>query len=183
MRIIAGKHKGRNILSPSGDGVRPTSSKMRESMFNILISGGYLREDETKVIDLCCGTGALGLEALSRGAAMVVFIDGSNEHLKLARHNITYLGEQDKSIVIRANAENLLVAQDLFDLVFIDPPYFKGVASKALNSLWEKGWLAENAVIIVELAQKESLLYDEDKYQEITTRNYGNSKFILLEKL
>lgn len=183
MRIIAGKHKGRRILSPSGKGVRPTSSKMRESMFNMLISRGYLREDETKVIDLCCGTGALGLEALSRGAALVVFIDGSREHLKLAKYNIAHFGEESKSIVLRANAEYLRMAQDSFDLVLIDPPYFKGVANKALSSLWEKGWLAENAAIMVELPEKENLLYDPSKYQEIVTRKYGNSKFILLEKI
>ena len=183
MRIIAGKHKGRSIISPTGPGVRPTASKMREAMFNILISNGYLKENESKVIDLCCGTGALGLEALSRGVAKVVFIDGSKEHLKLAKQNIDHFGEQDKSIVIRADAEKLLNAQDTFDLVFIDPPYFKGVANKALIALQARDWLADNAIIVVEMAKQEDLSFDIEKYSEISTRIYGNSKFILLEKL
>jgi 16S rRNA (guanine966-N2)-methyltransferase len=183
MRIIAGKHKGRSIISPTGSGVRPTSSKMREAMFDTLISNGYLKEDETKVIDLCCGTGALGLEALSRGVASVVFIDGSREHLNLARQNIYYLGEQEKSTVLRADAEKLLNAKDQFDLVFIDPPYLKGVASRALVALYEKNWLKNGAIIVVEMAKIETLKFDADRYQEITTRIYGNSKFVLLESL
>lgn len=180
MRIISGKHRGKALLSPKNDGVRPTSSKMREAMFNILISNGYLIEDETKVLDLCCGTGALGLEALSRGAARAVFIDGSAEHLKLARKNIEHCKELERSVLIRADAENLLNATDCFDLIFIDPPYFKGVANKALVSLSEKGWLSEEAIIVVELAKSENLKFDEAKYQHLTTRVYGNSKFIIL---
>ena len=182
MRIIAGKHKGKSLLSPKDDGVRPTSSKMREAMFNILISNGYLIEDESKVLDLCCGTGALGLEALSRGALKAVFIDGSAEHLKLARKNIEHCKELEKSTLIRADAENLLNATDCFDLIFIDPPYFKGVANKALISLYEKGWLSAEAIIVVELSKRETLKIDEQKYQHITTRIYGNSQFIILIK-
>ncbi len=183
MKIIAGKHRGRSILSPTGPGVRPTSSKMREAMFDILVNNGYLIADETKVVDLCCGTGALGLEALSRGAIKVIFIDGSREHLNLARQNIYYLGEQDKSVVLRADAEKLLNAQEQFDLVFIDPPYLKGVASKALVALNEKNWLNPDAIIVVEIAKSEELRFDSTQYKEITTRIHGNSKFLLLEKL
>lgn len=183
MRIIAGKHKGRNIISPTGPGIRPTSSKMREAMFDIIMSNGYIKDGETKVVDLCCGTGALGLEALSRGAAKVIFIDGSREHLGLARQNIYNFAEQERSVVLRADAEKLLNAQDQFDLIFIDPPYLKGVASKALVALVEKKWLADKAIIVVELAKSEVLKFDDEKYGEITTRIYGNSKFILLERL
>ena len=181
MRIIAGKHRGRTLLSPKDKGIRPTSSKMRESVFNILISMGCI--EDAKVIDLCCGTGALGIEALSRGASRVVFIDGSSEHLKLAWQNICYLKEEEKSILIRAKAEDLPKAKDQYNLVFIDPPYFKKVADKALTSLIDKEWLAEKAIIVVEQAKIEDLAFSPEYYQEITTRIYGNSKITLLEKI
>ncbi len=179
MRIIAGKYKGRNLLSPSDKGIRPTSSKIRESVFNILANLGIL--EGARVIDLCCGTGALGIEALSRGAAKVVFIDGSNQHLKLAWTNICHLNEQEKSIMLRAAAENLPQAKEEFDLVFIDPPYFKDVASKALSSLLHNGWLAKNSTIVIELSAKEDLIYSNENFQEISIRKYGNTKIILLE--
>jgi 16S rRNA (guanine966-N2)-methyltransferase len=180
MRIIAGTHRGRNIISPTGPGIRPTSSKMRAAMFDILISNGYLTQDETKVVDLCCGTGALGLEALSRGVKSVVFIDASKEHLNLARQNIYTLGEEKKSTVLRSDAMKLRNANEKFDLVFIDPPYNKGVSDKALITLSNKGWLSDDAIIVVEMDAREELKFDVDVFKEITTRPYGNSKFIIL---
>ena len=181
MKIIAGKYKGRNLLSPSSDGIRPTASRMRAAIFNILASMGVVQG--AKVIDLCCGTGALGIEALSRGAEKVVFIDGSSQHLKLAWANICQLNEQENAIMIRSGAEDLPKAREEFDLVFIDPPYFKGIANKALISLIEKEWLAVGAIIILELPKQEDLIFAPEFYQEISTRIYGNIKFILLEKI
>ena len=181
MRIIAGKHKGRSLLSPKDKSVRPTASKMREAIFNILVSAGFLN-DETIVLDLCCGTGALGLEALSRGAAQAIFIDGSDQHLKLARENIIYCNEQNKSTILRANAEILPKAKYPCNLVFLDPPYSKGVSNKALKSLIEQNWLADKAIIGVEISKKEDLDFSLEHYIHLDTRIYGNSKFILLEK-
>lgn len=180
MRIIAGKHRSRKIISPTGPGIRPTSSKMRAAMFDILISNGYLIENETKVVDLCCGTGALGLEALSRGVKKVVFIDASKEHLNLARQNIYILGEEEKSTILRSDAEKLRNANERFDLIFIDPPYNKGVSNKALIALSNKGWLSEGAIIVIEMDSREELLFDIETLKEVTTRIYGNSKFIIL---
>jgi len=183
VKIIAGKHRGRNIVSPTGPGIRPTSSKMRAAMFDVLISNGYLVEDETKVIDLCCGTGAIGLEALSRGAKCVVFIDASKEHLNLARQNIIGLGEEENSTVLRSDAQKLRNAKEQFDLIFIDPPYNKAVANKALVSLANREWLSDNAIIVIEMDAREELQFDNNKFEEVTTRTYGNSKFIILRKL
>ena len=189
MRIIAGIHRGRKLISSTGAGIRPTASKMRTAIFNILSSGSFIKEDgsnaieNAKVIDLCCGTGALGIESISRGAAKVVFIDGSSQHLKIAWENICQLDEQTKAIMIRAKAEYLPQARELFDLVFIDPPYFKGIANKALLSLIEKNWLANDAVIVVELPKQEDIIFNPEYYREIVTKNYGNSKFILLKRL
>lgn len=181
MRIIAGKHKGRILLSPSDKGIRPTSSKIRESIFNIITNMNII--EDAKVVDLCCGTGALGIEALSRGASKVVFIDGSSAHLKLAWNNICHLNEQDKVVMLRAFAENLPKAQEEFNLIFIDPPYLKGIADKALSSLLNSGWLAKNAIILVELSIKEDLITLTDSFREITVRKYGNTKIILLERI
>lgn len=181
MKIIAGKHRGRIISSPKDKGIRPTSSMLREALFNVLSNMNLI--ENAKVIDLCCGTGAYGIESLSRGASLVVFVDGSAKHLNLARQNISYLNEQNKSIFIRSRAENLPKAQEQFDLIFIDPPYFKKVADGALISLCEQGWIRENAHIIVELAKTEDLLYQSELFEEITKRIYGNSKFVLLKKL
>jgi len=181
MRIIAGKHKGRNLLSPTGPGIRPTSSKTRASMFNVLSSRGLI--EDAIVLDLCCGTGALGLEALSRGAKKVIFIDGSAPHLKLAWENICQFKEDERSTLIRAKAEYLPKAKEKCDLVFIDPPYSKGVANKALVSLINGEWLSDNAMILIELAKQEDLIFSETHYREITTKIHGNSKFILLEKI
>ncbi|MCT4635358.1 MAG: 16S rRNA (guanine(966)-N(2))-methyltransferase RsmD [Rickettsiales bacterium] len=189
MRVIAGKHRGRPLLSPSDKGIRPTSSKMRSSLFDILSSGRFLNEDGNsvvegaKVVDLCCGTGALGIEALSRGASMVTFIDGSAEHLKLAWSNICYLKEEDKSTLIRIKAENLPKAKDKFNLVFIDPPYFKKIADKALISLINRDWLEKGAIMVVEQARIEDLSFSSEFYKELDVRVYGNSKFTILESL
>jgi len=172
MKIIAGKHRGRVLLSPKDKGIRPTSSKMRESIFNILSNMDVI--EGAKVIDLCCGTGALGIESISRGALLVAFIDGSAEHLKLAWQNISHLNEQEKAILIRARAEDLPKAKDQFNLVFIDPPYFKNIADKALISLVDKNWLAEKAILVVEQAKIEDLRFSLEHYQEISVRIYGN---------
>lgn len=181
MRIIAGKHRGKPLLSPRDKGIRPTSSKSREALFNILSNLQVV--ENARVLDLCCGTGALGLEALSRGASHVIFIDGSAEHLKLAAQNIHYLQEQNQSTLLRANAENLPQSVEELDLVFIDPPYFKKVADKALVSLVAKKWLKNNAIVVVELAKTEDLVFSSAEFQEIDKRIYGNSKFILLERI
>lgn len=189
MRVIAGKHRGRPLLSPNDKGIRPTSSKMRSSLFNILSSGKFLNEDGSdiikgsKVVDLCCGTGALGIEALSRGASMVTFIDGSAEHLKLAWSNICYLKEEDKSTLIRVKAENLPKAKDKFNLAFIDPPYFKNLADKILTSLVNRDWLEKGAIVVVEQSSVEDLFYSSDFYKKIDIRVYGNSKVTILERL
>jgi 16S rRNA (guanine966-N2)-methyltransferase len=178
MRVIAGKYKGATILSPKNKGIRPTSSMLREAIFNILMNLGVI--EDANVVDVCCGTGALGIEALSRGAKKAVFIDGSSEHLKLAWDNISHIKAQDNAVMIRSAAENLPPAREEFDLIFLDPPYFKGVADKALNSLVNNGWLKNGAIIVVEMPLKEDLKFDPKKFAEEMTRRYGNSKIIVL---
>ena len=179
MKIIAGKYRGRSLFSPTDKGIRPTSSKVRESIFNILANMNVI--ENASVIDLCCGTGALGIESLSRGAKKVVFIDGSNQHLKLAWTNICLLNEQERSVMLRTAAEDLPKAKEQFDLIFIDPPYFKGIASKALISLVNNGWLAKGATIVIEMPLKEDLSFAEEHFQELSVRKYGNIKIMFIK--
>lgn len=177
MRIVAGKHRGRLIMSPEGKGIRPTSDRTREAIFNVLNSLDAIVD--VKVLDLCCGTGALGIEALSRGAKFCVFIDGSAEHLKLAWQNISNIKEEERATMMRAFAEDLPEAKEKFDLVLLDPPYFKKVAEKSLKFLLERNWLEANAIIVVELAKKEDINIPNN-FKVINTKYYGNTKVIFL---
>jgi 16S rRNA (guanine966-N2)-methyltransferase len=183
MRIISGKFKGKQIISPKDNAIRPTSSIMREAMFNVLISNGYFVANQTKIIDLCCGTGALGIESLSRDAKLVLFIDGSKEHLSLAKQNVENLGALENALFLRADATRLIHAKMKFDLVFIDPPYQKNVANLALEALYNKNWLEDNAIIMVELAKREDLTFDSQKYNLLDEKSFTNSKFLVLEKI
>lgn len=189
MKIISGIHGGRNLFPPEDKSVRPTSAKMRAAIFNILASGNFVDDDglsiinDARVLDICCGTGALGLEAISRGASKAVFIDGSSQHLKIAWQNICNLGEQEKSIILRCKAENLPKAREKFNLVFLDPPYNKNIIPKSLGSLIEKDWLEKDAIIFSEMGRTEDIVFVKDQFEQLDIRTYGNSKVIILKKL
>src|SRR5205823_4537516 len=153
MRIVGGKLGGRSLAAPSGRDTRPTSDKVREAIFNILTHGieGFSIED-ARVLDLFAGTGALGLEALSRGARFCQFVDDAAEARGLIRHNADALGVIGKCKIWRRDATRLgwAAPQPPFDLVFADPPYNKGIGEKALVSLVSGGWLAPGAIVVLE---------------------------------
>lgn len=152
MRIIAGKFRGKGLLSPSDESIRPTSDRARESVFNILASRLSPNLDGLKVLDLFAGTGALGLEALSRGAATVVFVDTGAEARGLIRDHIEAFGAGGVAKLLRRDATALGPAGTMgpMDLVFLDPPYGKGFGEQALVSLREGNWLAKDATIVLE---------------------------------
>jgi 16S rRNA (guanine966-N2)-methyltransferase len=152
MRIVAGKFRGKALLSPSDDSIRPTSDRARESVFNILASRLSPNFDGLKVLDLFAGTGALGLEALSRGAASVVFVDTSAEARGLVRDHIEAFGAGGVAKLLRRDATSLGPAGTMgpMDLVFLDPPYGKGLGEEALISLRDGNWLAKDATIVLE---------------------------------
>jgi 16S rRNA (guanine966-N2)-methyltransferase len=154
MRIVAGKFRGKALLSPTDESIRPTSDRARESVFNILASRIGVHLDGVKVLDLFAGTGALGLEALSRGATSVVFVDTSAEARGLIRDHIEAFGAGGIAKLLRRDATALGVAGTMgpFDLVFLDPPYGKGLGEQALVSLRDGGWLAKDATIVLEEA-------------------------------
>jgi 16S rRNA (guanine966-N2)-methyltransferase len=152
MRIVAGKFRGKTLLSPSDDSIRPTSDRARESVFNILASRLSPNFDGLKVLDLFAGTGALGLEALSRGATSVVFVDTGAEARGLIRDHIEAFGAGGVAKLLRRDATALGPAGTMgpMDLVFLDPPYGKGLAELALASLRDGNWLAKDATIVLE---------------------------------
>jgi len=152
MRIVAGRFRGKALLSPEDDAIRPTSDRAREALFNILASRIGLSLDGLKVLDLFAGTGALGLEALSRGAQNVVFVDTSAEARGLIRDHIEAFGAGGVAKLLRRDATALGEAGTMgpFDLVFLDPPYGKGLAEQALTCLRDGKWLADGATTVVE---------------------------------
>ncbi len=149
LRIVAGTHRGRRICAPGKQmKIRPTSDRVRESLFDIL----GRRLEGIRVLDLCAGTGALGLESLSRGARSAVFLDADSGAIKLISENIQILGVGDKAQVIRGELPFALSrVKGEFEVVFFDPPYRSALVEKVLQRLGkEKGFLAPNAMVIVE---------------------------------
>src|ERR671928_1268286 len=155
MRIVGGRWRGRSLKGPSSDAIRPTSDRLRETIFNILQHGYDDPVEGARVLDLFAGTGAMGLEALSRGAAFALFVDDSAQARGLIRENVEALGVGGQSRLFRRDATRLGAAapNEPFSLVFCDPPYGKGLAEKALASCVEGGWLTPDALIVIEEAQ------------------------------
>ena len=153
MRIVAGHFRGTRLATPKDDTIRPTSDRVREAILNILAHGeGAVKLQGARVLDLFAGTGAMGLEALSRGAAYVLFVEEAVEARGLIRHNVDALGATGKTRIYRRDATRLGEAGTLkpFDVVFADPPYGKGLAELALAAAVTGGWLAPDALAVVE---------------------------------
>jgi 16S rRNA (guanine966-N2)-methyltransferase len=152
MRIIGGKFRGKALSSPEDDSIRPTADRVRESVFNILASRLGPNLDGLRVLDLFAGTGALGLEALSRGAAHVVFVDTGAEARGLIRDHIEAFGAGGVTKLLRRDATALGPAGTMgpVDLAFLDPPYGQGLGEQALLSLQEGGWLKPETLVVLE---------------------------------
>jgi 16S rRNA (guanine966-N2)-methyltransferase len=181
MRVVGGRLRGRNIASPTSNTIRPTQDRLRESVFNILMHAYENPIDGARVLDLFAGTGALGIEAVSRGAAFALFIDNGAEARALLRNNVESLGLGGTTKVYRRDATNLGPAHPMepFSLVFLDPPYGKGLAAKALASLREGGWLAPDALVVVEEAAAAAFVVPEG-YEELERRAYDDTEFVFL---
>lgn len=154
MRIVGGTLRGRPLAAPRSDAIRPTGDRTREAVFNILAHRWPEKLDGGRVLDLFSGTGALGLEALSRGAAQCLFVEDSAEGRGLIRTNIEEFGLQGRAKIFRRDATRLGDAGTIapFDLVFADPPYGRGLAEQALQSALDGGWLRPDALVVVEEA-------------------------------
>ena len=180
MRIVGGRLRGRALAAPKSQGIRPTADRLRESLFNILTHAHADPVAGARVLDLFAGTGALGLEAVSRGAAFALFVDDGAEARALLRQNVEALGLAAVTKIFRRDATKLGPAHPVepFSLVFLDPPYGKGLAEKALVSAWDGGWLSPDAMLVVEEAAETEFSVPEG-FAELDRRGYGDSKIVL----
>jgi len=175
MKILSGKHKNRVITVP--ENIRPTTSKVREAMFNIIIHSLYGIMDKA-VIDICCGSGALGFEALSRGAKQVTFVEKNYTNLTAVKQNADKLGETGNCEFINCDARNLSKVKTLpkFDVIFIDPPYSDDI-SQILNDL--PSILSEDGVIVFEISSKTDIEIPSN-LELLREKKYGNTKLLFL---
>lgn len=183
MRVIGGRLRGRNLASPSSQAIRPTADRLRESLFNILIHGYGDPVAGARVLDLFAGTGALGIEALSRGAAFVLFVDNGAEARALLRNNIEALGLGGVTKVFRRDATALgdVHPNTPFSLALIDPPYGKGLAERALISMRDGGWLTADALAVVEEATSAGF-QAPDGFETLERRAYDDTEFVFLQR-
>jgi 16S rRNA (guanine966-N2)-methyltransferase len=181
MRVVGGRLRSRPIAGPKSDAVRPTSDRLRETLFNILTHAYGDPVSGARVLDLFAGTGALGIEAVSRGAAYALFVDDSVQARALLRNNIETLGLGGVTRIFRRDASKLGPAHPLepFSLVFLDPPYGKGLAEKALVSAREGGWLKPDALVVVEEATNAGFIAPEG-FEELERRDYDDTELVLL---
>jgi 16S rRNA (guanine966-N2)-methyltransferase len=181
MRVVGGRLKGRNLASPSSREIRPTADRLRESVFNILIHAYDDPLQGARVLDLFAGTGALGIEAVSRGAVFALFVDNGTEARALLRNNVEALGLGGVTKVFRRDATDLGPAHPVepFSLAFLDPPYGKGLAVKALASVRDGGWLTKGALVVVEEAKSAALVVPEG-FEELERRAYDDTEFVFL---
>jgi 16S rRNA (guanine966-N2)-methyltransferase len=183
MRIVSGRLRGRTLASPKSNSIRPTADRLREDLFNILLH----RYDDpitgARVLDLFAGTGALGIEALSRGAAFALFVDDSAEARALLRENVEKFGLGGAARIFRRDATRLGDARPVepFDLVFVDPPYGRQLAERALVAASAGGWLKPAATIVVEEARDSTFAVPEG-FEEDERRTYDDSQIIFLHR-
>lgn len=181
MRIVGGRLRGRNITSPSSNEIRPTQDRLRESLFNILTHAYANPIEGARVLDLFAGTGALGIEAISRGAAFTLFVDNGAEARALLRNNVEALGLGGVTKVFRRDATDLGEAYPVepFSLAFLDPPYGRGFAVKALASLRDGKWLTAGALVVAEESKTAALAVPEG-FEGLERRVYDDTEFVFL---
>lgn len=182
MRIVGGAFRGRPLATPRSSAIRPTTDRTREALFNVLAHRFADRLEGARVLDLFAGTGALGLEALSRGASHCLFIEESAEGRGLIRDNVEAFGLQGRTKIFRRDATALGAVGTMqpFGLLFADPPYGKGLGEKALNSALDGGWLQLGALCVVEEAAS-AVFRPGDRFRVIDERSYGETVIRLLE--
>jgi 16S rRNA (guanine966-N2)-methyltransferase len=181
MRIVGGRLKGRALHGPKSDAIRPTSDRLRESLFNILVHSYGDPLPGARVIDLFAGTGAFGLEAISRGADFCLMVDDGAQARALIRENVETIGLGGVTRIFRRDARKLGESPPgpPYDLAFLDPPYGKALAEPALDALDKGFWLAPDALVIVEEAAAVELA-PSPAYQTLERRDYGETQLVFL---
>ena len=183
MRIIGGEFRGRSIAAPPGEATRPTSDRARQAVFNMLEHAPWSPALEgRRVIDLFAGSGALGLEALSRGATSCLFVDLAEPSLAAIRANVAAFGVGARARLLRQDAAQLgrLPAGEApYDLAFLDPPYAKGLGDPALMALRDGGWLAADAIAVLERGAGEAAA-EVPGFERLDQRRYGAAEVLFL---
>ncbi len=182
MRIVGGRLRGRRLTAPEDRDTRPTSDRSREAVFNILEAGRLVwagAVSGSRVLDAFAGTGALGLEALSRGAAAAVFMETGPAARRLCRANIAALDLENEAELLACSAVKPPPASQPCDLVFLDPPYGQGLATAAITALDRQGWISEEALLLVELEAKEPFSPPEG-FKPLDERRYGKARMVFL---
>ncbi|MCH2393486.1 16S rRNA (guanine(966)-N(2))-methyltransferase RsmD [Oceanibaculum sp.] len=182
MRIVAGRHRGARLEAPPGDATRPTSDRARQALFDTLTGGRFdIDLNDSVVLDLFAGTGALGLEALSRGAGRAIFVEKDRTALAVLNRNIAHLKAGDRTLVLPQDATKLGRARAPAALVLMDPPYRQGLVSPVLQVLLAGGWLAPDALIVIEQAKDEALDLPTG-FALLDDRRYGAACFLFLRQ-
>jgi 16S rRNA (guanine966-N2)-methyltransferase len=187
MRIIAGKNRGRNLADCKKlKSLRPTTDNNRENLFNIISFSKIIKEinfelQNTDLLDVFCGSGAISFEALSRGVKSATLIDNNFLHLEIAKENAKILKEQNIQFHQTDILKPLFSSKKQFDFIYIDPPYSENIALKALENLDVSGWIKKNALIVIEHAIDEKMDFDKNKFEFLDQRKYGISIFTFLK--
>ncbi len=183
MRITGGKFLGRTIPVPPGGEIRPTTDRAREAVFNILAHAKWAAEAPglggARVLDVFCGSGALGFEALSRGAAKVTFLDHDGAQLEQIRATAKGLGAGDGMETLKRDALKPGPAREAAEIAFLDAPYGKGLSAPALTALGDGGWIAPGALLVIELAATDAFAPPEG-FAQLDERSYGAARFVFL---
>lgn len=178
MRITGGTLRGRTLKAPDGMGTRPTADRVREALFNIIAHHEWGDEigdplNNTIALDAFAGTGALGIEAISRGAASCIFFENDRKALNCLRENLAHMKLDEVTSIMPVDVTKVLKASQAASLIFLDPPYHKGLIEKAVNALHAQGWIAPHALLVCETAKDEKLALPQ--CAELLTRNYGDT--------
>ncbi|MGD9537534.1 MAG: 16S rRNA (guanine(966)-N(2))-methyltransferase RsmD [Alphaproteobacteria bacterium] len=181
MRVVAGRLRGRRLLAPEGRDVRPTSDRARQAVFNIIEHGGLAASplDGANVIDAFAGTGALGIEALSRGATHCTFVEKERAALAALERNLDALGLKGAARIMRSDVPSLPPATAQAAFAFLDPPYGENLAASALDALARRGWLAQGALCIVELGARDDFA-PPPGFTPLDDRRYGAARIAFL---
>lgn len=186
MQIIAGALRGRKLLPLEGDDIRPTSSRAREAIFNMLMhreapdGGSYIID--RRIADFCCGSGAMGLEAISRGAAHAIFVDNTRASLDVAQNNAQKFDVLNQCQFISSDVLRLPPAKSPCQVIFCDPPYDLIIYKKALAKIVEGDWLEAGGLVIMEQSKKTDIT-PADGFTMIADREYGKARVVIWEKI
>lgn len=184
MRIISGLFKGRILQRPPESITRPTSDRVRESIFNILWHLDGFTFDQVYVLDLFAGSGAMGLEALSRGAQQVVFVDKNSIARQVIAQNVCHLKVDDKKVhILPYDVLNLPETDKPADLIFVDPPYFQELETRVLAQLILKRWVKHGTIIVLETSKKTSPEFSTEEFLLLTARTFSNTTISILQKI